>query len=100
MVTLQSNLCPIVTVKSLDSSLKSKIQVELDSHTDTSVLGSNVLVVHNYECHNNVFEYDNKSRRKNVTTVVAAVVYKNPQTRDTSVMFINQAIMIPSIKNC
>ncbi len=99
MVTLKSTICPIVTVKSLDSSLNSKIQVELDSHTDTSVVGSNVLVVHNHECYVDVFQYDSKSRHNNViVTVDAAVVYDNPQTGDTSVLLLNQAIMIPSIR--
>ncbi len=45
----RSRICPIVTVKSLDSSLNTNIQVELNSHADTSVVGSNVLVVHNHE---------------------------------------------------
>ncbi len=47
-ITSSSNICPIATVKSLDSSYNSKIQVELDSHVDTSVVGSDILVVHNH----------------------------------------------------
>ncbi len=44
-ITLQSNICLIVTVKSLDSSIiNCKIQVEL-AHADTSVVGFNILVV-------------------------------------------------------
>ncbi len=93
------NICPIVTVKSLDSSLNSKIQVELDSYADTSVVGSNVLVVHDHECYVDLFGYDSKSRHKNITTVDAAVAYNDPQTGDTSVLLINQAILIPSVKN-
>lgn len=54
--------CPIVTVRSLDSSLNSKIQVELDSHAGTSAVGSNVLVVHDHKCYIEVYGYDNKSR--------------------------------------
>ena len=93
------SICPIVTVKSLDSSHNPKIQVELDSHADTSVVGSNVLIVHDHERYVDVFGYDSKSRHKNVTTVDAAVAYDNPQTGDTSVLLINQAIMIPSMNN-
>ncbi len=78
-----SNICPIVTVKSLDSSLNTNIQVELDSHADTSVIGSNVLVVHDHEQYVDVYGYDSKSRHKNVTTVEAAVAYDNPQTGET-----------------
>ena len=94
-----SNICPIVTVKSLDSSLNTNIKVELDSHADTSVVGSNVLVVHDHERYVDVYGYDSKSRHKNITTVDAAVAYDNPQTGETSVLLINQAILIPSIKN-
>ncbi len=85
MVTLQSNICPIVTVKSLDSSLNSKIQVELNSHADTIVVGSNVLVVHNHECYIDVLGYSSKSSHKNVTNVEDAVAHNNPQTGNMSV---------------
>ncbi len=98
-IDLLCNICPIVTVKSLDSSLNTNIQVELDSHADTSVVGSNVLIVHDHEGYVDVYGYNSKSRHKNVTTVDAAVAYDNPQTGDTSVLLINQAILIPSIKN-
>ncbi len=50
-INLQSNICPIVTEKSLYSSVNNKIQVELNSRADTIVVGSHVLVVHNHECY-------------------------------------------------
>ncbi len=81
------------------NSIDYKIQVELDSHTDTSVVGSNVLVVHDHAHYVDVYGYDCKSRHKNVTTVNAAVAYNNSQIGNTSVLLINQAILIPSIKN-
>ncbi len=92
-------MCPIMTVKLLDSLVNHKIQVELDSHADTSVVGSNVLVVHDHECYVDVYGYDSKSRHKNVTTMDAAVAFDNPHTGDMSVLLINQAILIPSMKN-
>ncbi len=95
----QSNICPIITVKSLDCSLNSKIQVELNSHIDTSVVGSNILVVHDHKCYVDIFGYNSKSRHKNVTTVDAAVAYDDTLTGDTSVLLVNQAILIPFIKN-
>ncbi len=49
-VTLWSKICPVVTAKSLDSSVNHKVQVELNSHADTSVLGFNIPVVQNHEC--------------------------------------------------
>ncbi len=73
----------------MDSSLNSKIKVELDSNADTSVVGSNVLVVHDHECHIDVFRCDSKSRHKNITTVDTAVAYDNPQTGDMSVLLID-----------
>ncbi len=41
-IKLWSKICPIVSVKSLDSSINSKILVALDSHADTTEVGSNV----------------------------------------------------------
>ncbi len=88
-VTLQSNICPIVTVKSLDDSINYKIQVELDSHADTSVVGSNLLVVHDHERYVDVYGYNCTCWHKNVTTVNAAVAYNNQQTGDSSVLLNN-----------
>ncbi len=82
-INLWGNICPIVTVKLLDSSVNHKIQVELDSHADTSIVGSNVLVVHGHEYSVDVYGYNSKSRHKHVTTINAAVAYNNPQTGDT-----------------
>ncbi len=70
---LWSNICPIVAVKSLDSSINHKIQVEIDLHVDTTVVGSNVLVVHDHERYIDVYGYDSKSWHKNITNVDAAV---------------------------
>ncbi len=85
-INLWHHICPIVTVKSLDSSINHKIQGELDLHADTSVVGPNVLLVHDHEHYAAIFGYSSKSRHKNVTTVDAAVAYDNPQTEDTSVL--------------
>ncbi len=98
-ITLQSNICPIVTVKSFGSSIDCKTQVELNSHADTSLVGFNILVVHYHDLYVEFFGYDSKSRHKYVTTVNAAVASDNPQTGDMSVLLNNQAILIPSIKN-
>ncbi len=68
-------ICPIVIVKSLKSSLNSKISAELNSHADTSVVGSNKLVVHNHEHYIDFDGCDSKSRHKHVTTIDAAVVF-------------------------
>ncbi len=74
-VNLWSNICPIVTVKLLEGPINHKIWVELDSHADTSAVGSNVLVIHNQECYLDVYGYDSKSRHKIITAV--DTTYKN-----------------------
>ncbi len=54
------------------------IQVELDLHADTVVVGSNLLVAHDHECYIDVYHYDSKSRHKNITNVDASVACNNP----------------------
>ncbi len=56
------------------------------------------MVVHDHKHYVDIFGYDSKSRHKNVTTVDTAVAYDDFLTGDTSVLLINQAILIPSIK--
>ncbi len=75
------------------------IQVELDLHADTTIVSPNVLVVHDHECYVDVCGYDSKSRHKNTANVNAAIPSNNPQTGDTLVLLINQAILILSVKN-
>ncbi len=71
------SIYPIVTVKSLGF-LNSKIQVELNSHPDSSVVGSNVLVIHDHERYIDVSSYDNTPRHENITTVNATAAYEHP----------------------
>ncbi len=86
-------------MKLLDSSHNPKIQVELKSHADTSVVVSNILEAHYQECYVDVYGYDSKSRHKNITTVDTPLAYDNLQVGDMSVLLINQAILIPLYKN-
>ncbi len=71
-------LYPIVTDKSFKGSHKYNIHAELDYHADTSVVGFNVLVVHNHEHFVDVYGYDSKSRHDNITNVDAVVTYDDP----------------------
>ncbi len=48
-------------MKSLNSLNNLTIQVELDLHSYTSVVDSNILVVHDHECYVDVCGYDSKS---------------------------------------
>ncbi len=81
-ITSCSSICPIVTVKSLDISINPKIQVELNLHAETCVVGATLLLVHDHAHFIDVFGYDSKSIHKNITTFDAALVYDNTQTGD------------------
>ncbi len=75
-------MCPIVTVKSLEVSVKDNIHVELDSHAGNSVVGSNYLVEHDHERYTDVYGYDRKSRHKIIITVdVAQMIIHSQGTR-------------------
>ncbi len=55
-------VAPVQTVKSTCSqSNLIKISVELNSHVDTCVVGSNVLVVHNYEHFIDIYRFDKET---------------------------------------
>ncbi len=88
-VTSCSNICPVVAVKSRDSSFNHKICVDLNSHADASDVGSNVLVVHDHEHYIDVYGYESKSGHKSITTVDAAVAYDDLLTGDTSLLLLN-----------
>ena len=76
-----------------------RILVELDSHADTCVVGSNVLVVHDHERYVDVYGFDQAARHKNASTVDAAIAYEDPTTHSTVILMINQAIKIDSMQN-
>ncbi len=93
-------VAPVRTVKSTRSQSNfSKISVELDSHADTCVVGSNVLVVHDHERFVDVYGFDKETRHVNASTVDAAIAYEDPVTHSTVILMINQAIKIDSMHN-
>ncbi len=57
------------------------------------------MVMHDHEHYINIYGYDCKSRHKNIIAVDVDVAYDNLQTGDLSLLLINQAIMISSMKN-
>ena len=68
-------------------------QLELDSHADTIVCGSNCIVMHftGKEC--DVSPYtDAYEAIKSVPIVQAATAYDNPETGETSILILNEAI--------
>ncbi len=93
-------VAPVQTVKSTCSqSNLNKISVELDSHADTCVVGSNVVVVHDHEFVVIIYGFDKDTRHANACTVDAAIAYKDPVTHLTVILMINQAIKIDSMHN-
>ncbi len=72
-------VAPVQTVKSTCSqSNHSRISVELDSHVDTYVVGSNALVVHDHEHFVDVYSFDKEKRHANASTVHITIAYKDP----------------------
>jgi hypothetical protein len=68
-------------------------QMELDSHADTIVCGSNCIIMHytGKEC--DVSPYtDAYEAIKSVPIVQAATAYDNPETGETSILVLNEAI--------
>ena len=68
-------------------------QVELDSHADTIVCGSNCLIMHytGKEC--DVSPYtDAYEAIKSVPIVQATTAYENPETGETTILVFNEAI--------
>ncbi len=61
-------------------------------------MGSNELVVHDLKCYIDIYGYDSKSSHKNIPTFDATVACDDLWTEDTSVLLINQAILIPYMK--
>ncbi len=93
-------VAPVQTVKSNCSQTNfNEISVELDSHADTCLVGSNVLAVHNHECFVDVYGFDKETRHANASTVDAAIAYEDPITHSTVILMINQAIKIDSMHN-
>ncbi len=68
-------------------------QMELDSHADTIVCGANCIIMHftGKEC--DVSPYtDTYEAIKSVPIVQAATAYDNPETGETSILILNEAI--------
>ncbi len=90
----------VQTVKSTcNHSNHSRISVELDSHTDTCVVGFNVLVVHDHEHFVDIYSFDKMARHTNASAIDAAIVYKDHVMHSAIILMINQAIKINSMLN-
>ena len=77
-----------------------EFQSELDSHADTCVVGAEtVLEIHDYGRPVRVLGYDLCSSQNNdCRTVTAVIAYDHPETGETFMLVINQAILILCMK--
>ncbi len=71
--------------------------LELDSHTDTCVLGRDCLVILDYERPVQVVGYDPALGAKTYRTISGVVAHDNPAMGEVIHLVINQAIHIPHL---
>lgn len=75
-------------------------RTELDSHAKTSVVGNNALILHDYDRPITVKGHDPKGLETNeLRTASAAVAYDDPETGESQMIVINQAVHIPHLQH-
>ena len=80
--------------------IRSDSRTELDSHADTIVVGKNSLIFQDFDQTVNVTGYDETlGTVKNCKTVLAALAYDDPSTREIVILIVHQAIYIPTMEN-
>ncbi len=90
----------VCTVKSTCSqSDHSRISVELDSHADTCVAGSNVLAVNSHGRFVDIHSFHKAPRHTNASAIDTAIAYKDTVMHSTVILLINQAIKIDNMSN-
>jgi hypothetical protein len=97
--TIRLNLDQRRIVKDVGYKLETNHEttLELDSHTNTCVLGCDELIILDYNQPVSVVGYDKSLRSKTYQTVSGVVAYNDPQTRRMLHLTINQAIHIPHL---
>ena len=95
------SLAPVysIRIQAASSSICGETRVECDSHADTSVVGKEALIIHDYGRPVSVYSYDKEDGCKEYHTVSAADAYDHPQTGQVYMLVINQAIEIPHLKH-
>ena len=75
-------------------------RTELDSHSDTCVVGKNALIVHDYDRKVNVAGYDpNQPTAQSLRIVSADLAFDDPNSGEVIILVLNQAISIPHIEH-
>ena len=81
------------------SVVSSKPKGELDSHTDTFLVGDNCVVIHDHSQPVNVYSYNPKDGHRSAKTVDAIVGYQDPQSGQKFILMINQAICMNGLED-
>ena len=87
-------------VGSTSSGYRNLIRAELDSHADTCVVGKHCLVVREHDRYVMVSGYDPSQAGRRCKIVDAAVLYVVPDTLESVIIMINQAIHVPELDHC
>ena len=75
-------------------------RTELDSHAEACVVGKHALIFHDFDRPVNVTTYDPKGpTAKSMRTVSAALAYDDPETGETLILIVHQAISIPHMEH-
>ncbi len=91
---------PVWTVQfSCSQRNHSRISVQSDSHLDTCLVNSNVLVIHHHGCYADLYGFDKASLHSNACTIDNTIAYEDPAAHFTVILMINQAIKFNSITN-
>ena len=72
--------------------------MEVDNHADTTVLGKDALIVHDWDRPVNVSGYDPKTGSTECPTITGAVAYDDPFTGQTYIFVYHQAISVKSLR--
>jgi hypothetical protein len=77
-----------------------KLNTDLDSHTDQSLLGSNTLVIHDFNKPVNIMGYDPRGPvMHSLHTISEAIAYDCPNTGTTFILIVHQAIHNPKLEH-
>ncbi len=97
MTQLAINHRHFITDLSIKINSNGETTLELDSHTDTCVLGQDALIFFHYDRTAIVEGYDPALDNKTYATISKGLAYDDPQTVEEYYLVINQAIHIPHL---
>ena len=98
--SMKSRLAPVVSHRVRVASVAQDVKdshSELDSHADTCVLGSNVLVIQDFNRPVQVTGYDTTQKSKVFKMVSGVLAFDDPFTGRTHMLVCHQAIHMPQI---